>query len=80
MEHEIEDEVGRINGILGAKGMMIYAIRHGSSYTLFLEKASESRTIRSLLYQAVSPMECLLLLSNIRDIKENHFSGIARCF
>jgi hypothetical protein len=80
MEQQIEMEVGRINGILGAKGMAIYAIRRGSSYTIFLEKASESRTIRSLLYQAVSPVECFLLLSNIREIKENNFPGIARCF
>jgi hypothetical protein len=80
MEKQIEKEVGRINGILGAKGMTLYTVKQGSSYNIFLEKADRTKTLRSLLYYSISDMECFLLLSNIREIKRNNFSGIARCF
>jgi hypothetical protein len=80
MEKQIEQEVGRINGILGAKGMTLYTVKQGASYSIFLEKASDKRTIKSMLYYSISELECFLLLSNIREIKRNNFPGIARCF
>ncbi|MCX6774458.1 MAG: hypothetical protein NTY68_05710 [Candidatus Micrarchaeota archaeon] len=80
MEQQIGKEVERINGILGAKGMTLYTVKQGASYSIFLEKASDKRTIKSMLCYGISELECFLLLSNTREIKRNNFSGIARCF
>jgi len=80
MDEQIEREVGRINGILGAKGVTLYTVKRGGSYSIFLEKPGERRTLKSLLYHGISGMECYLLLSNTRTIRESNFPGIARCF